>query len=131
MWSHVYTAYEYLIQQNVADGAKVIHRVRFAVSDATVRQSMTPVLNEVAKLLAQQPALSVQIDGFRDDPCSYEESFKLAHERVKAVSDYLRAQGVDEKRFLSGSSGNTHSAVPSDSEEGRAFNRRVELRPTY
>jgi outer membrane protein OmpA-like peptidoglycan-associated protein len=92
---------------------------------------MNPVLEQVVQLLAESPALNLQIDRFCDDSCSYEESFKLADTRVKAVSDYLSARGIGPKRFFCGSSGNTHMAVPSASEEGRAFNRRVELRPTY
>jgi len=131
VWQSVYAGYAYLIQLNLADGAKVIHRVHFAEGDGNLRDSMKPVLDEVVRLLGQNPSLNLQIDGFCDDPCSYEDSFRLADARVKSVADYLCAAGIARSRFFQGASGNTHMIVPSDAEEGRAFNRRVELRPTW
>jgi len=131
VWQPTYPAYEYLIQLNLADGAKVIHRVHFAENDSTLRDAAKPVLDEVAQLLRTNPSLNLQIDGFCDDVCSYEDSFRLAEARVKAVSEYLCAGGIAPTRFFLGASGNTHMTVPSDAEAGRAFNRRVELRPTW
>ena len=130
-WPQIFPGYEYLIQLNRADGAKVVHRVHFAENETALRDSMKPVLDEVAQLLTRKPSLNLQIDGFCDDACSYEDSFKLADARVKTVSEYLHIAGIAPTRFFSGSSGNTHRLVPSDAEEGRAFNRRVELRPTW
>jgi len=130
-WSHVYPGYEYLIQLNLADGAKAIHRVHFQVGTATLRDSMKPVLDEVVQLMHQTPTLNLQVDGFCDDPCSFEESITLSMGRATAVSKYLREKGISSERLFVSSAGNSHCVVPSDAEEGRAFNRRVELRPTY
>ena len=95
VWTQVYPAYEYLIRQNIADGNRVIYRVHFAASDATLRDSMKPVLEQVVRLLDEKPELNLQIDGFYDDSCSYEESFKLSDSRVAAaVSDYLCSRGI-------------------------------------
>jgi len=131
VWQPTYPAYEYLIHLNLADGAKVIHRVHFAENDSALGDSMKPVLDEITRVLKENPSLNLQIDGFCDDPCSFDESFKLSDARVKAVADYLSANGIARSRFFEGSSGNTHMMVPSDAPEGRAFNRRVELRPAW
>jgi outer membrane protein OmpA-like peptidoglycan-associated protein len=90
------------------------------------------VLDEVAELLRKTPSLHIQLDGFCDDPCpSFQESLTLGEARANAVADFLREAGIAADRFIVSSSGNSHQVVPGDSEEGRAFNRRVELRPTY
>jgi hypothetical protein len=131
LWPWVFPAYEYLISLNVADGAKVIHRVHFESGSATLRDSTKPVLDEVVALLREKPDLRIQADGFCDDPYPIDESLKLASARAEAVSKYLRDAGVSPERTMISAAGNSHQIVPSDSEEGRAFNRRVELRPIY
>ena len=132
VWPYVFSAYEYLIRQNVADGAKVIHRVHFRVNDASLRDEMKPVLHQVTDLLRKTPNLQVQLDGFCDDPgSSFEESLKLGKARADAVAEFLREAGIAADRLIVSSAGSSHQVVPSDCEEGRAFNRRVELRPTY
>lgn len=130
-WACVFPAYEFLISLNVADGAKVLHRVHFESGSSKLRDNMKPVLEEVVALLREKPDLQIQADGFCDDPCSLEESLTLAKARAEAVSRYLRDAGVSQERMILGAAGNHHQIVPSDSEEGRAFNRRVELRPIY
>lgn len=132
VWPYVFSAYEYLIRQNVADGAKVIHRVHFRVNDASLRDEMKPVLHQVTDLLRKTPNLQVQLDGFCDDPgSSFEESLKLGKARADAVAEFLREAGIAADRLIVSSAGSSHQVVPNDCEEGRAFNRRVELRPTY
>jgi hypothetical protein len=56
----------------------------------------------------------------------------VSTERMHAAAKCLEQTGIEPKRFMHGFAlGNYHQLVPSDTEAGRAFNRRIELRPTH
>jgi outer membrane protein OmpA-like peptidoglycan-associated protein len=131
-WEAVFPAYERLLRTKVADGAKVVYRLHFGENDPAPTADSLAQLDELATLLNGRPDLNVVIDGFGDDPCSPEESLALCGARVEAASHHLRDAGVAAERIGVGYVlGNYHYLVPRDTEAGRAFNRRIELRPTY
>lgn len=71
-------------------------------------------------------ALGLKVDIGQKPP------FSCSLETVAAATKYLVQTGIELKRLMRGFAlGNYHQLVPSDTEAGRAFNRRIELRPTY
>lgn len=50
---------------------------------------------------------------------------------MRFVREYAHPVERAADRIITSASGNFHQLVPSDTEEGRAFNRGVELRPIY
>ena len=130
-WRHVFPAYEWLVRENVTDGAAVFDRVHFAANEAHLSDGAVPTLDRLASKLAERPELKLELAGHCDDPCSDDEAARLAASRIDAVAAYLSGAGVAAERLLRLGGGNFHRWVPSDTEEGRAFNRRVELRLTY
>jgi hypothetical protein len=131
IWNAVFAHCEWEVRRFVADGEKVIWRVHFRESDATLTDEAAAQLDELVSLLRDKD-LSVTVDGFGDDRCSAEESLTLCAERVAAASRYLQAKGLPEARInIAFVLGNYHYLVERDSEAGRAFNRRIELRPAY
>jgi len=131
IWNAVFAHYEAEVRRHVSDGARVIWRVHFAPGDAVPTAEARAHLDALAQRL-KETGVAVTIDGFGDDPCTLEESFKLCAARVEGVAAYLRAAGVAAARINTGFVlGNYHYLVERDSEAGRAFNRRVELRPVY
>jgi len=130
-WRHVYPAYEWLVRENVCAGDKVSERVHFGESDAGLGPKAPPTLDRVVVLLRDRPGLKVELAGHCDDDCSSQEAVGLAAARMEAVAAYLRDAGIEAARVMRVGGGNFHQLVPSDTEEGRAFNRRVELRPVY
>ncbi len=120
------------IRRKVADGAKVIHRIHFEASSPDLTDEARGQLHELVAVLRARGELGVTIDGFGDDPCSLEESLELCGRRVDAARQHLLDAGIDGARIHTGFVlGNYHYLLPRDAEAGRAFNRRVELRPTY
>lgn len=130
-WLAMFPAYEWLVRQNVADGAPVIHRVHFAESSTNLSDESRQTLDSVAQLLKERPELGIEIDAFCDDPCPYDESVKLSQERANAVGDYLLKKGIAPERMMRTGIGNHHWIVDRETPQGRAFNRRVEVRPIY
>jgi len=131
-WEALFLAYERLIRDSLAGGATPIYRVHFDENAYTLNWEAKKHLDELVQLLKEQPALSVTIDGFGDDPCAPEQSVTLAAKRIEESRGYLEAAGVSSDRIAIGFTlGNYHFIVPRETAAGRAFNRRIELRPTY
>ncbi len=131
IWNAVFPHCEWEVSRFVADGARAIWRVHFPECDASLTGEAKTQLDELAELLLERE-MSVTIDGFGDDPCSPEAALRLCAERVDAASAYLLARGVSGARINVGFVlGNYHYLVERDSAAGRAFNRRIELRPVY
>jgi outer membrane protein OmpA-like peptidoglycan-associated protein len=131
-WEGMFPVYERLLRRHVSDGAKIIYRLHFAENHAALSAESVAQLDDLAKVLKDRPDLNVVIDGFGDDPCSFEASRGLCQARVDGASGHLRGAGVAAGRISTGYVlGNYHPLVSRDTEAGRAFNRRIELRPTY
>ena len=52
----------------------------------------------------------------------------LSERRANAVMDYLADKGVDASRLSAKGLGESSPIAPNDTRDGRALNRRVELR---
>ena len=132
IWQAVFAAYALAVQRCVAGGAKALYRLHFAANDADLDDEARSQLGDLAKVLHDRPDLHLVIDGFGDDPCEYEASVDLCRARVEAARRWLHGQCIAAERIHDGYIlGNYHYLVERHSEAGRAFNRRIELRPTY
>lgn len=132
MWQAMFPVYESLLGRCVSGGEKVVWRLHFGANDPTLTKEAIEQLNALAQLLERRPELNVVVDGFGDDPCVQAESLKLCQARIENAVAHLRKLGVAGERVLTGYVlGNYHYLVSRDTEAGRAFNRRIELRPTY
>jgi outer membrane protein OmpA-like peptidoglycan-associated protein len=132
IWEAMWPAYERLIRHHVSGGAKAIYRLHFTPNDAALGLEAKTHLDALIGVLHGNADMKVVMEGFGDDPCTQEESVRLSARRMAAAADYLRSAGIAEKRVISSFAlGNYHKLVPSDTDAGRAFNRRIELRPTY
>jgi hypothetical protein len=132
IWQSVFPAYELLVSRHVAGGGKPIYRLHFDANSTALDADAHAQLAETAHLMAERPELKLVIDGFGDDPCEYEQSLALCTARADAAKSRLVKLGVSEGRIKTGYLlGNYHYLVARDSEAGRAFNRRLELRPSF
>ena len=132
IWESMWPAYERMLRHHVTDGARAIYRLHFGANDSELTHEARAHLDALIMVLRKRTDLNVVIEGFGDDPCTREESVKLSGHRMDAAAAYLAEAGIAGDRVIkSFALGNYHQLVPSDSEAGRAFNRRIELRPTY
>lgn len=53
---------------------------------------------------------------------------KLSEERAVAVSKFLTGYGIEADRVVSAGFGETRPVASNDTEEGRALNRRTEIK---
>ncbi len=69
----------------------------------------------------------VVFSGHTDDNGSQAYNLKLSERRAKATADYMESQGVDPEMFEIHAFGESLPARLNDSDENRAYNRRVHV----
>jgi OOP family OmpA-OmpF porin len=129
--------YDYADQcPNTPKGAKVDQRgcwviqgIQFDTSKADIKSSSYPVLNEVVDVLRQNPTLRVEIQGHTDSTGSASFNKILSQNRAKAVLDYFASKGISRNRLSAMGYGPNRPVASNSTPEGRALNRRVELKP--
>jgi outer membrane protein OmpA-like peptidoglycan-associated protein len=105
----------------------VLQGVNFEFNKATLTDSARVILSEVAKSLAANPGVRVEVGGHTDSKGGNAYNLALSRERAKAVEDFLEANGVSPAQITSRGYGESRPVASNRTEEGRAQNRRVEL----
>lgn len=82
----------------------------------------------IAKLSASFPSLKVDISGHTDWIGTDAYNQALSERRANSVKDYLERKGVDAGRMRTFAYGETEPVAPNTTPEGRALNRRVEIK---
>ncbi len=88
-------------------------------------------LNEVIKILQQNPQMKLAIDGHTDNVGSDEMNQTLSDNRAGAVKSYFTSKGIDESRITSAGHGETMPIADNKTAAGRQKNRRVEMKLSY
>jgi outer membrane protein OmpA-like peptidoglycan-associated protein len=86
-------------------------------------------LDEIVTFLKENPEIELEIRGHTDSVGSEKLNNDLSELRAKRVWEYLVRKGVEEQRLTWAGYGSSRPVAPNDTTEGRAENRRVELRP--
>jgi len=109
-------------------GCWTLQGLQFAVGSAEIDRRYTTMLQEAIVVLKANPGLKVSIDGHTDSDGSEASNQGLSERRAASVLNYFTTQGgLEASRFVSRGYGELAPAVPNDSKENKAINRRVEL----
>jgi len=103
--------------------------VLFDFDKSVIKPEGRPILDEVVLILENNPSLRIDIQGHTDSIGSEEWNQGLSERRAKAVMEYLVAAGIDPERLTMQGFGEGSPATTNETKEGRALNRRVELKP--
>lgn len=107
---------------NLPDG------VTFDVDSATLRPTFRNTLDQVAQSLKQYPDSLIDVYGHTDSTGSDAYNQTLSERRASTVANYLVSQGVSAARVRSQGFGETMPVASNDTVDGRARNRRVEIK---
>ncbi|TVQ54481.1 MAG: OmpA family protein [Rhodobacteraceae bacterium] len=104
--------------------------VTFDFDSAAVRPEFIPALNDVANTLRQFQQSYVDVVGHTDNVGSAAYNQTLSERRAQSVANVLTNRGVQPQRIITSGMGFNQPVASNDTPEGRARNRRVELRIT-
>jgi OOP family OmpA-OmpF porin len=108
----------------------ILRGVNFDFDKATLTVEAKGILDQVASALQARPDIKVEIDGHTDGKGSVPYNQKLSERRAASVKAYLVGKGVDGGRMTTAGFGKSRPIADNKTDEGRALNRRVELKVT-
>jgi outer membrane protein OmpA-like peptidoglycan-associated protein len=95
---------------------------------AEIKQESEPALREIARLLRDDPQLSVHVVGHTDNVGDLEYNMDLSRRRADAVVAALAERhGIARTRLTAAGVGPLAPVAPNTTLDGRAKKRRVEL----
>ena len=110
------------------EGRAAVYGIYFDSNQAEVKSESSPTLEQIAKLLQDQPSLKVLIVGHTDNVGGYRANLDLSQRRAKAVVTALSTRFKIASERLTPVGVSSASPLGSNkSDEGRAKNRRVEI----
>lgn len=104
--------------------------IYFASDSAGLDNAAKADLDTLAAILGQTPNYMVEVAGYASSSGTAQLNQKLSEQRAEAVVNYLRQKGnVPMRRFLLPAGyGASHPAAENKDPQGRALNRRVDVR---
>ena len=111
-----------------ADGKVALYGLYFDTDRAELRPDSKPSLDEIAKLLHDNPKLNVYVVGHTDNQGSLAHNLDLAQRRSESIMHALTTDyKINASRLLAKGVASFAPVATNETEAGRARNRRVEL----
>ena len=85
-------------------------------------------MNCYVQLLKDNPTVKIEISGHTDNVGKPSDNLTLSNNRAKSVVNYLITKGISAQRLVAKGYGETKPVADNKTEEGRAKNRRTELK---
>ena len=108
----------------------VLRGVTFETGRSALKPDSYTILDIVAASLVANPDIKIEIAGHTDNTGSLATNTRLSQARAESVRAYLARKGVAPERMVAKGYGPTQPVAPNTTPDGRAQNRRVELRQT-
>jgi outer membrane protein OmpA-like peptidoglycan-associated protein len=106
----------------------VLEDCNFDFGKATLQESSFTVLDELVAYLNRKDDERIEIGGHTDNVGKPASNLKLSLDRANAVRDYLIGKGINPERLTAKGYGMTEPIAENNTEEGRAQNRRTEVK---
>ncbi|KAK6033530.1 OmpA family protein [Ostertagia ostertagi] len=116
------------LQPLAANASIILKNIFFDVNKFQLKPESQVELDNVVLLLKENPSVKIQINGYTDNAGRPADNITLSNNRAKAVVEYISNKGIDAKRMSYQGFGEKMPLADNSSEEGRARNRRTELK---
>lgn len=117
---------------NVGCNCDYVLMLEFALDSAELSMNDRARLDQLVPVLTNPKDTSIAgvIDGYTDNTGDAGYNMGLSQRRAEAVDNYLHSRGIAKGRFIPHGYGESNPVASNDTPDGRAQNRRIELRRT-
>ncbi|MBK9355622.1 MAG: OmpA family protein [Bacteroidetes bacterium] len=105
-----------------------LNSLNFETGKTAINNKSKEILDKLIEILKKNPTYKVSIIGHTDNIGNEDFNVKLSLLRAKVVLDYLVLNKIDAKRINIEGNGSKQPIADNNTEEGRAKNRRSEIR---
>ncbi|MFK5983146.1 MAG: OmpA family protein [Flavobacteriaceae bacterium] len=104
------------------------NEILFDINKATIKSSGFKILDDLGKVLEENPTLNIKIIGHTDSDGSVDANQILSEKRAQAIKEYLSDNfPIAGKRMKVIGKGESEPIESNETNEGKAKNRRVEF----
>ncbi len=118
------------LQPIEVNASVVLRNIFFDFKKFDLKPESEIELDKLVQLLQDNPTVKIQIEGHTDNIGSAADNQKLSEARARSVINYLITKGIVATRLTAKGFGATQPIADNKMEEGRAQNRRTELKVT-
>lgn len=111
--------------------AQALQGIQFESGKDVIKKSSNTILNEVVKVMKENPSYNLDINGHTDSQGVAAKNLDLSQKRAEAVKTYLTKNGVEASRLNAKGFGQTMPVADNATAAGRAKNRRVEFKVIF
>jgi type IX secretion system PorP/SprF family membrane protein len=112
-------------------GASVIvEDLLFKTGKTELDERSYRILDQLVDFMKQNPTIKIELQGHTDSDGSATSNQKLSEGRAKSAMDYMINKGISSSRMTAKGYGQTQPIDTNATPEGKAKNRRVELKIT-
>ncbi len=101
--------------------------IQFKKGTSKLLPSSDRALNDIVKILNDNPKAKLIIKGYTDNVGSDASNIALSQKRADAVKAYILKKGIKEEQISSKGMGSANPVSDNKTEKGREQNRRVEI----
>ncbi len=106
----------------------ILKNIFYKIDSFALKKESKIELDKVVKFLRDYPEVKIEISGHTDNIGTAEYNQALSENRAKSVVNYLINSSVLKERIVYKGYGYSKPVASNDTEEGRAQNRRTELK---
>ena len=106
----------------------ILKNIFFDVNKFDLKPESESELVKMVQLLNDNPTLKIQINGHTDSVGKAADNLKLSDNRAQAVVNYLISKNISPQRLSAKGFGATQPIATNKTEEGKALNRRTEMK---
>ena len=102
--------------------------MKFETGKATLQTGSLGLLNDLIEIMKLKPEMRIEIAGHTDSDGDDASNLTLSKDRAAAVKNYLVSKGINASRITSVGFGESRPVADNTTPQGRAMNRRTEIR---
>ncbi|GAB4092637.1 OmpA family protein [Flaviaesturariibacter terrae] len=116
------------LQPIEVNASVVLRNIFFDTKQYVLKPESQVELDRVVQFLRDNPTVRIQLQGHTDNVGTAADNQKLSDNRAKAVVQFLVEKGIAASRLEAKGFGASQPVADNKTEEGRAQNRRTELK---